>query len=116
MAFSSLPHLAASLGVFGAAPGARIPHPSGSAHAPGFAGGTDDGRIARDGVVLSGAALHRTVTGVHTDGPNALAPVIAPETARELLDATQSAICRRPALAVQAQGNVSPSALAALLG
>jgi hypothetical protein len=115
MAFSSLPHLAASLGVFGAAPGARIPHPSRSAQAPGFAADADDGRIARDGVVLSGAALHRTVTGVHTDGPKALAPVNAPEVARELLDAARSAICQRPALAVRVQGNLSPSALAAFL-
>lgn len=116
MAFFTLPTLVASLGVVKAAPSARTSRPDGSAGGRAASGDSDGARVARDGVVLSGAALHRTAPGVRTDDPAALAPVVGPGVAQELLDGARSAMLSRPAQAILAQANLAPSAVAALLG
>ena len=116
MAFFTLPHLVVSLGVLKVAPSARTPRPDESVSGRAAGDDSDDARVARDGVILSGAALHRTAPGVRTDGPAALTPVVGPELAQELLDGARSAMLRDPAQAIRAQANLPPSAVAPLLG
>jgi hypothetical protein len=111
---TSLPHLAASLGVLGPSKPPRVARPDPLAPDSEAPRDQPADLQADDTTLVSGAALRALESGATSHGPDGLAPVFDSDVARELLDAAREAIQRQPGIAVLAQGNLRPQAVAGL--
>lgn len=111
---ASLPHLAASLGILEPSKPPRVTRPDPPAPASEAARDQPGDPRVDDTTLVSGAALRALEAGVASRGPDGMAPVFDSDVARELLDAAREAIQRQPGIAVLAQGNLLPQAVASL--
>jgi hypothetical protein len=111
---TSLPHLAASLGVLGHSKPPRVARPDPLAPDSEAPRGQPTDLQTDDSTLVSGAALRALEAGAASHGPDGLAPVFDSDVARELLDAARKAIQQQPGIAVLAQGNLLPQAVTGL--